>query len=161
MPLNRRRVLATTLALLSASACGSSELEQRREEVAEVGREVMPFELDATTHVFERTEDGGIQTVVADSDDPEQVALVRSHLAEEAERFQRGDFHDPAMIHGGDMAGLHTLVMGHDRMTIQYREIPLGGEIRYSSDDAALVDAIHQWFAAQLLDHGEHAQAHR
>lgn len=34
------------------------------------------------------------------------VALIRSHLAEEAERFARGDFHDPAMIHGDDMAGL-------------------------------------------------------
>lgn len=161
MPHNRRHVLVTALALLSTVACGNSELEHRRDEVAAAGREVMPFDLDATTHVFERTEDGGLQTVVADSDDPEQVALIRSHLAEEAERFQRGDFHDPAMIHGDDMAGLHTLMMGHDRVTIEYREIPRGGEIRYSSADPALIAAIQQWFAAQLLDHGEHAQAHR
>jgi len=28
-------------------------------------------------------------------------------LAEEAQRFSQVDFHDPQMIHGEDMAGLH------------------------------------------------------
>jgi hypothetical protein len=118
----------------------------------------MPFDLDATTHVFERLEDGGLQTVVADAEDPEQVALIRTHLAEEAERFSRGDFHDPAMIHGNDMAGMHALVVGHDQIKITYRDIEAGAEIRYSAVDPALVAAIHEWFDAQLNDHGQHAQ---
>lgn len=157
----RLTTLGATLLTVSAAACASSNLEERRVEVAEAGAAVMPFDLEETTHVFEKLDDGGLQTVLADTDDPEQVALIREHLAEEAERFARGDFHDPAMIHGDDMAGLHALVMGHDRITITYGEVERGAEIRYASDDPALVDAIHQWFDQQLRDHGEHAQSHR
>jgi hypothetical protein len=153
--------LAAASLVTGAAACGPSETEQRQEAVAEAGRAVMPFDLDATTHVFEKLPDGGLQTVVADADDPEQAALIRAHLTDEAERFQRGDFHDPAMIHGDDMAGMHALMMGHDRIAIAYHEVERGAEIRYTSEDPALIEAIHQWFDAQLRDHGEHAQAHR
>lgn len=150
-------VLCLTLGL---GACGSSDLEERQADVAEAGSTVMPFDLDATTHVFEKLEDGGLQTVVADTEDPEQVALIRSHLAEEAERFARGDFDDPAMIHGEDMPGLHALVMGHENVAVTYRDVERGAEIRYVSDDPSLVEAVHEWFDAQLSDHGEHARAH-
>ena len=92
--------------VLAVAACGGSELERRQTEVAQVGGLVMPFDLERATHVFEKLERGGLQTVVADQKDPEQVALIRTHLAEEARRFSRGDFHDPSMIHGEDMAGL-------------------------------------------------------
>lgn len=145
----------------TATACGESSLERRQAEVAEAGRAVMPFDLEATTHVFEKLPDGGLQTVVADTDDSEEITLVRAHLSAEAERFARGDFHDPAMIHGEDTAGLHALVMGHERVRVTYREVERGAEIRYSSGDPALVEAIHQWFDAQLTDHGQHAQPHR
>ncbi|MGE0161257.1 MAG: aspartate carbamoyltransferase [Gemmatimonadales bacterium] len=146
--------------ILLAAACGGSELQRRQADVAEAGGAVMPFDLDRTTHVFEKLDDGGRQTVVADEADAEQISLVRAHLAEEAERFARGDFHDPSMIHGDDMAGLHALVVGHDRIAITYREVERGAEIRYATDDAALVAALHQWFDAQLRDHGQHAQPH-
>jgi hypothetical protein len=153
-----RTALAVAVVIASLPACGDSSLERRQAEVAEVGASVMPFDLDATTHVFEKLDDGGLQTVVADEDDAEQVALIRAHLAEEAERFGRGDFHDPAMIHGEDMAGLHTLMAGHERLAVTYGEVERGAEIRYRSEDPALVEAIHQWFDAQLRDHGRHAQ---
>lgn len=153
--------VALALVLVGASACGPSDLEERQVEVAEAGQAVMPFDLDRTTHVFEKLDDGGLQTVVSDDADPEQVRLIRAHLAEEAERFSRGDFHDPSMIHGEDMAGMHALVTGHDRIDIAYRDIDQGAEIRYTTEDAALVDAIHQWFDQQVRDHGQHAQDHR
>lgn len=143
------------------AGCGSSNLQERQAEVAETGREVMPFDLEATTHVFEKLETGGIQTVLADRDDPVQIALVRRHLAEEAERFAQGDFHDPAAIHGDEMPGLHGLMMGHDSLSITFTEVERGAQIRYESRRSALVGAIHQWFDAQLSDHGNHAQPHR
>lgn len=146
--------------LVGSTACGEADVDERQADVAEAGSAVMPFDLEATTHVFEKLDDGGLQTVVADEEEPEQIALVRAHLADEAERFARGDFHDPAMIHGEDMPGLHELVMGHERLEIVYREVERGGEIRYSSEDPSLVTAIHEWFDAQLSDHGEHAQPH-
>ncbi len=166
-------------AVLLASACGApspegdaqagaeshtgtdTALRERQAEVAMAGAEVMPFDLDRTTHVFKPVDDGGVQTVVSDDGDAEQVDLIRSHLAEEAERFAQGDFHDPAMIHGDDMAGMHALVMGHDRLEITYRDLPEGGEIRYRTEDSELVAAVHDWFQAQVTDHGEHARSHQ
>jgi len=149
-------------ALLAALvACGGTELEQRRAAVAEAGAEVMPFDLERTTHIFEPLEDGGLQTILSDDEDAEQVALIRAHLAEEADRFARGDFHDPSMIHGEDMPGLHALMTGHDRITVTYQDVEHGGEVRYESRDPELVDAIHAWFEAQVRDHGDHARSHR
>ena len=152
------------LAAVAVVGCGGERTSadtNRLEEVAAIGAAVMPFDLDATTHVFEKTPEGGLQQVVSDTNDPEQILLIRQHLQEEATRFASGDFHDPAMIHGEEMPGLHDLVMGHERLAIEYGELPDGAQIRYSSGDPELVTALHMWFDAQLADHGQHAQAHR
>jgi hypothetical protein len=167
-----KRTLGTAaLVLLGLMACdeaGSSDAARsettpadRQTVIAERGAAVMPFDLDTSTHIFEKTRDGGVQQVVSDTGDPEQIALIRGHLREESGRFARGDFHDPAMIHGDDMAGLHDLMMGADRMTIEYTDVERGGQIRYASGDPDLVAAIHAWFDAQVSDHGDHARAHR
>lgn len=121
----------------------------------------MPFDLERTTHVFEKRVDGGLQQVIVDNGaDIEQVALIRAHLSDEAERFRQGDFHDPAMIHGDDMAGLHQLTLGYEQITIDYRELPAGAQILYTTDDEEIVAAIHTWFDAQLADHAGHATGH-
>jgi len=132
----------------------------RRAEVARRGAAVMPFDLERTTHVFAKRSDGGIQTVLADDpDDSEQVALVRAHLGEEAEKFRRGDLDDPGRIHGMEMPGLSELAAGAGRIEIVYAEVPAGGEIRYRANDPSLVSALHAWFDAQVSDHGAHAES--
>lgn len=154
-----RAAAAVLATLLMASACGGDG-ESRQEEVARKGAEVMPFELDRTTHTFESRPWGGIQTVVADDPaDEEQVALVRSHLRAEAEAFARGDVSDPAAIHGASMPGLDELRAAAGRIEIAYLDVPAGGRITYRTGDAALVGALHAWFAAQVSDHGQHASA--
>jgi hypothetical protein len=131
----------------------------RQREVAERGREVMPFDLDRTTHHFAKTPDGGVQTVVADDPaDAAQVALVRGHLRQEAERFRAGDFDDPAAIHGDQMPGLAALRAGAGRITVRYAERPDGATLTYATAEPELVAALHQWFDAQVGDHGSHAQ---
>jgi hypothetical protein len=130
----------------------------RLADVAVKGAEVMPFDLERTTHIFEKRTDGGLQQVVSDDDDSAQVELIRAHLAEEAGRFRRGDFHDPQMIHGENMAGLHQLMTGHQRITIEYNDLENGAQILYITTDPELVMALHNWFDAQLSDHGPHAQ---
>lgn len=151
------------LAAVSTLACAepAPDLEDRQAAVAEAGSAIMPFDLDATTHIFEKTEDGGLQQVISDDGDPTQIRLVREHLEEEAARFAEGDFHDPAMIHGEAMPGLHELTMNSDRLMVQYSALENGAQITYSSEDESLVQAIHAWFDAQLTDHGAHAQDHR
>lgn len=160
-----RAVLAGTAMAIALAACGSAgdsgaARAGRQEVVAERGRKVMPFDLERTTHHFTPTATGGVQDVVSDrSGDAEQIGLIRSHLREEAEAFGRGDFGDPARIHGEDMPGLAVLQDGHDRIDVRYEERANGATLTYATQETELVDALHDWFEAQLGDHGSHAQA--
>jgi hypothetical protein len=120
-------------------------------------KEVMPFDLNRTMHVFEPTPDGGVQTVIVHDGDPQQIALVRSHLRKEAIAFARGDFSDPAKIHGMNVPGLAQLRAGASRIAVSYRQATNGASIRYKTSDPKLISAIHEWFAAQVKDHGAHA----
>lgn len=132
----------------------------RQKAVAERGRTVMPFDLEQTTHHFTPTETGGVQDVVADqADDAKQADLIRTHLQQEAKAFSQGDFGDPAQIHGDSMPGLAELQDGYKHIEVRYREQPDGATLTYTTEEPALVDALHDWFEAQLGDHGDHAEA--
>jgi hypothetical protein len=131
----------------------------RQAEIAARGRQVMPFDLERTTHRFTRSATGGVQAVTSDDPaDTGQVRLVREHLAKEAARFGRGDYGDPASIHGDRMPGLRDLEQGHDRIGVDYAELPAGATITYTTADPSLVKALHAWFDAQVTDHGRHAE---
>jgi hypothetical protein len=146
-------------ALAACSERADPDAGDRQEEVAERGAEVMPFDLDATTHRFADTDDGGVQTVIADDpDDQAQVDLVREHLREERAAFARGDYDDPARIHGHDMPGIDALAAGYEDIEVIYADVPGGAQLRYVTSEAVLVDAIHAWFDRQLSDHGPHAE---
>ena len=71
------------LAVVIGAGLWQTVLHQRQAEVAMRGAQVMPFDLEKTTHHFEPLPDGGLQTVVVDAPiDPEQVELIQSHLQE-------------------------------------------------------------------------------
>lgn len=115
----------------------------------------MPFDLAMTTHTFTKTADGGTQMVSAnDPADAEQIKLIQDHLAHEAEAFMRGDYADPARIHGMDMPGMHELEAGAARVKVTYAAFADGATITYQSNEPTLVEAIHQWFDRQMADHG-------
>lgn len=153
-------VVATGALVLGDRLGADGEIASRQREVRERGAMVMPFDLDETRHVFSPTSDGGTQQVVADdATDGEQIALIRRHLREEAAAFERGDFGDPAAIHGHEMPGVAVLEANAGKLTIVYRDLPDGGEVTYRSSDASIVRALHEWFEAQLADHGD--DAHR
>lgn len=171
MPADPRRLVvvpvpaAAVLVALAAVvvACGGGDgddgdLAARQEDVAERGAEVMPFDLEATTHHFEPTPDGLVQTVVADDPaDGDQVALVREHLAEEAAAFREGDYGDPAAIHGDDMPGLAELEANAGAVAVDLADVDAGARLTFTTDDPTVVDALHRWADAQLMDHGAHA----
>jgi len=141
------------------SVSGDPARTDRQAEVAARGAEVMPFDLDRTTHVFTKLPEGGVQTVTADDpNDAEQIRLVREHLRKEAEAFSRGDLSDPATIHGDDMPGVAELKTGAGRFTVRYDDQPTGARLVYTTDDPALIDALHAWFDAQTSDHGPDAE---
>jgi hypothetical protein len=116
--------------------------------------EVMPFDLNVTTHTFTKISQGGVQQVVANSgSDRADIDLIRGHLRQLASRFANGEFSDPATIHGADMPGLTALEAAGGRLTVTYAEIPRGATITYTSTDQDLINTIHTWFDAQTHDH--------
>jgi hypothetical protein len=155
-------VAAGTLLCASvAFAAEQGSTMSRQDEIVLKGATVMPFDLMRTTHFFDDTPGGGIETITAnDKKDARQIALIRSHLAEEAKRFRRGDFSDPAKIHGQDMPGLDALARAGDKLRVKYRKLPAGASLSYASADAAVIAGVHAWFAAQRSDHAAHSHMH-
>jgi hypothetical protein len=154
-------VSATAFVILSAVACSGDDSLSRQDEVAQRGATVMPFDLNKTHHTFEQNATGGVETVHAlDAKDAAQIDLIRSHLQLEARKFAAGDFSDPTAIHGDRMPGVAALSAGANRLKIDYAELPDGAKITYASEDPLLVAAIHDWFDAQVSDHGQHASSH-
>ena len=121
---------------------------------------VMPFDMTKTIHIFRMTESGGVQRVIAkDAGDTEQIAFIQQHLKLESEKFQRGDFTDPAMLHGADMPGLEDLQAGASGIKVSYAALPMGAEITLETSNLHLLTAIHRWFGAQLSEHGADTKA--
>lgn len=130
----------------------------RIDEVIERGRHVMPFDLEKTLHIFDKTDSGGIQRVIAkDAGDDSQIGLIRQHLSGLAARFAQGDFSGPKRIHGNDMPGVAALSSAGGRILFIYQDLPNGAQIDYRSEVPELIDAIHLYFDAQLHDHARHA----
>ena len=137
----------------------AAHAQQRQTEVAARGAQVMPFDLQASGHVFTKSRNGGLQQVlVKNPGDAAQLRLVRSHLRDIAARFEQGDFSAPAQIHGENMPGLAQLKQAKPgEISIHYRELFNGAQIRYATSNPALVPVLHRWFDAQLADHGADA----
>ena len=162
-----KKLLATGVLVAAGAAvwilCAATILpaQTRQEEVVKRGAQVMPFDLEQTTHVFQKLDDGGLQKVVVkDLSNKKQIALIQSHLKEESEKFREADFSDPAKIHGEDMPGLAELKAGAAKIDVRYTALSDGAQIRYTTTDAKLITALHRWFDAQVSDHGDHATHH-
>lgn len=159
--MNCKFIVMVAASLLALSLPSIAEETARQKIVAEKGSKVMPFSLDATTHVFTKTPTGGIQEVVAKaSKDADQVRLTREHLSAIAKKFAAGDFSAPEQIHGQDMPGLSALEHAkRSGIKVTYTSIDGGGKIAFTASDPSLVGALHEWFDAQLSDHGHDATA--
>lgn len=131
-----------------------------QEHVHSMAHEVMPFDVSKTLHVFKMTESGGVQTVVSkDPQAADQIKMIQMHLQHEAAQFQRGNYADPATLHGAGMPGLKELRGGARHIKVAYDSIPTGGRITFETRDLLLLTAIHRWFGAQLSEHGADAKA--
>jgi len=153
-------LIIAVLAVVIAGAVLTARIGKiaRHTVIHQRGAQVMPFSLDSTTHIFQMTDNGGIQQVIVKrTDDKSQINMIREHLQAEAQKFSKGDFSDPASLHGKNMPGLAEMEKGAANINISYSDLTNGGQIVYSSMDAKLVEAVHRWFQAQLSDHGSDA----
>ena len=155
---NKSAVFLAAVILLVISPGAAADTPQER--VHRMSHDVMPFDMSKTVHVFRMTESGGILRVLArDPSDSEQIALIRRHLSHEAQRFRRGDYSDPARLHGADMPGLAELQARPSEIKVSYSELPGGAQLTFETRDLQLLTAIHRWFGAQLSEHGADARA--
>lgn len=155
-----RRAVLPMLASLPLIAFAVDDAH-RQAEISKLGPDVMPFSLKATIHIFTKTTRGGVQRVVAKSStDAKQVRLVREHLRDIQAQFLKGDFSGPTYIHGEEMPGLAALKAAkRDQIAITYKDVASGAELSYRTSDRRLATALHQWFDAQVSDHGLDAMA--
>ena len=153
-PQNRSQAFALLLIL----GCTVALAQTKQEHVHHMGHSVMPFDLAKTTHNFRMTDSGGVERVIVkDATAQDQVALIQQHLQHEAEAFRRGDYSDPASLHGADMPGLKHLQAGAAHIKVSYTPLPSGAEITFETTDLHSLTAIHRWFGAQLSEHGADA----
>jgi hypothetical protein len=107
-------VLGAVLTLAGCAAGGTEGgVSAPQARVAEAGAQVMPFDLERTTHVFTDLPDGGLQTVTADDPgDTGQIVLIRRQLSEEADMFDAlhrwfaAQSFDQARLAFGDVVGI-------------------------------------------------------
>jgi hypothetical protein len=133
-------VVAAAALLIAPSAALAATPQ---EHVHRMSHHVMPFEITKTIHVFKMTVSGGVKRVlVRDPKESDQVALIRQHLQYEAGKFKRGDYSDPAKLHGADMPGLAELQVNPSAVEVSYSELSSGGQISFKTDDLRLLTAI-------------------
>lgn len=164
-------IICTLISISSVSKSVIAAPDKTRQEiVAEHGVAVMPFDLNATTHIFTKTKTGGTQKIVVKrSGEISQIRPIRAHLAEIADLFSKGDFSGPIQIHGAEMPGLAVLQKAQpSEIKVKYQQIKSGAKITYTTKNPELVAALHEWFDAQLTDHGsdameghDHSKMHR
>ena len=146
------------ISFLIFSGCQSPGHTSRQKMVHDKGSHVMPFDLAETQHIFQMTENGGIQLVIIKNKmDKNQIESIREHLMHEAIQFQSGNFSDPTTLHGETMPGISELSKNASEINIEYSDLPEGAQIEFQTDDIHLITEIHRWFGAQLSDHGSDA----
>ncbi len=152
---------AAVLAVVLATCLVMPALAEttQQEHVHQMSHDVMPFDMSKTVHIFKMTEQGGVESVVTRKEgEIDQIALIQQHLQHEAGQFQKGNYSDPAKLHGADMPGLKELEAGASHIEVTYAALRNGAAITFTTTDIHLLTAIHRWFGAQLSEHGADAK---
>ena len=147
-------------ALEKANPKQGNEVQQRTQQL-------VPYDLDQTQLTFTRTVHGGVQHVIAKSaDNIRQIKLIQANLLKMAIDFRKGGFSVTEKIHGAAMPGLAQLKKAemYD-IKYEYKALPNGAQIHYSTEYPQYVEALHEWFDAQMSEHGSqvvpsHTQHH-
>jgi hypothetical protein len=136
------------------SFTGTADTDTAFAAVQSRGATVMGVDQNTSTHVFEPLPDGGRIALQTDSVDATGEETIRAHMRDIAERFAKGDFTLPGMVHAmPSVPG--TAVMAARRAVIRYavEQLPRGAQVRINTRDAEAIKAVHEFLAFQRMDH--------
>lgn len=162
------RLVLAGLLLFSTTALAIEKTgSEQSDKQIQHSQQAMPFAADQTLQTFSKTVHGGIQHITAKSaDNTRQIKLIQDYLLNLTNTFKKGDFSETERMHGADMPGLARLKSAKtDDIKYEYKGLENGAQIHYSTEYPELVQALHEWFDAQIKDHGndvipEHVQHH-
>ena len=157
------------LLLFSSAVWALEETSPKKiEEVQQHRRQEVPYDVNQTLQSFTKTVHGGVQHVVVKSGgDSRQIELIQDYLRKLVTDFRKGDFTETERIHGADMSGLVQLKLAKtDDITYEFKALPDGAQIHYATEYPQYVQALHEWFDAQMKEHGnavvpEHMKHHK
>jgi hypothetical protein len=118
------------------------------------GDQVMGFAHAKTTHRFRLRRDGGIIEVNAkDPGDTASRDQIRVHLKDITQKFTRGDFTAPMLIHAQTPPGVPEMKTLRAEIRYDFETTERGGLIRVTSSNAKAVEAVHDFLRFQIKDH--------
>lgn len=151
-----KTIILLTLALLAGVVeAKESEVPQSSPSVPAHGQ-AAPYDRAQALESFSKTVHGGILHIVAKSaNDAEQIRRIQHYLRQTAGEFQKGDFSSTERYHGPDMPGLAQMKAAQPgEIRYDFKRLPDGGQIHFSTEYAPLLTALHHWFDAQVAEHG-------
>jgi hypothetical protein len=159
-----RMLTASVLLIVTLGACSSSPPDEGAQSSAgqvdadfdalqERGETAMGVDQYTSTHLFDALPDGGRIELQRDDDDPAGVDRIREHLRQVALDFADGDFSDPTFVHQQEMPGTAVMALRKDAIVYTFASLPRGAEVRITTEDPGAIEAIHQFMAAQRMDH--------
>ena len=157
----RTKLIAAALAVLSLPAAMMAQTEppcplhaEHMKALDQRGDQVMGFEHTRTTHHFLIEKDGGVIQVEAnDPADAGSRDQIRSHLAQVAEAFSRGDFAMPKEIHDRVLPGVPEMTRLKGAISYRYEETDRGARVRITTADPVALEAVHAFLRSQIEDH--------
>ncbi len=121
--------IVASVAMMVLYKAATLPAQTRQEEVAKRGpQRSCPLTSNKRAMCFRNLMMAVSRKVVAkDASNKKQIVLIQAHLKAESEKFRKGDFSDPAKIHGEDMPGLAELKTGARKIDVRYTALPDGG----------------------------------
>jgi hypothetical protein len=123
------------------------------------GKTAMGVDQYTSFHVFDALPDGGRIELQRPAADSGEVATIRAHLADIANRFGVGDFSIPGFVHDGEVPGTKVMAARKDRIEYAFSPLPKGGEVRIKTSDPKALAAIRKFMAFQRKEHHSSGRA--
>lgn len=98
-----------------------------------------------TTQTLSLMGNGGALDITSMDGDPGQIASIRSHLRERGQAFARGDIPTPASFPQDSLPGMAELRAGATRVAVEFKELPAGGRLNFTTQDFTLLPVLLFW----------------